>query len=464
MSVFVAVNWALVIATSIILVVSIWRDRSLLIKPSIMVILFFHVMCQWGTAIQAGRIELFLPKPWIFVLLSQGFPVIGLAVSLLTCRRSARAIWERIIDHKPADLSRKNKAMILLAIFFILFIFLYLSHVPFRTTGLYKIFFSPAESALARDMSVKFLDNAFLRYGHNIMMAVFAPLLAVLTLQIMLVHGQRRNWLWVLFYLVCLVVILLATSISGARAYSAYIIMAILFAELLRRGFPIKPVYLVLATLLILTFPTMLSLLREGKAVTAKDFYDYLRGSILDRVVIIPMETGLYHVKYAQEYGYFGIQAIPKLATAIGIEPLNIPNFIAKYMYGSIYTTSANTAYIYAYYSYFGLLAFIPCLVGLWLLDLSLLVYRKLSANLLIPCVACISIAANTFSQTEYTISLFSQGFLLLLLVSWAVDCAVPKIEWAAKKKINLFPCWNKNASKKEKRTSRRSKERNLFQ
>jgi hypothetical protein len=406
-----------------------------------MVILFFYVLCQWGTAIQAGRIELFLPKPWIFVLLSQGFPIIGLAVSLLTCRRSARALWGRIIDHKPSDVSRKNKALILLAILFILYMFLYLSHVQFRSTGLYKIVFShstPAESYQARELSVKFLDNTFLRYGHNIIMAVFAPLLAVLSVQILLFHGQRRNWLWVLFYLVSLAVILLAVSISGARAYPAYIIMAIIFAEFLRRGFPIKPVYLVLAILLILTFPTMLSLLREGKVVTAKNFFEYLRGSTLNRVLIIPMETGLYHVQYAQEHGFFGIQAIPKLAAVLGIKPLNVPNFIARIMSGlPMDTTTANTAYIYAYYSYFGLSAFIPCLIGLWLLDMSLLVYHKLSANLLIPCVACISIVANTFSNTEYTISLFSQGFLLLLLVSWAVDRAVIKIESITEKKAN---------------------------
>lgn len=438
MNVFVAVNWALVIVTSIILFATIRADRSLLIKPSIMAILFFHVMCQWGTAIQASHIELFLAKPWIFVILSHGFPIIGLAVSLLIWRRSARAIWGRIIDHKPADLSRKNKALLLLAIFFILFIFLYLSHVPFRKTGLYKVFSSPLESGVARDQSVKFLANPFLRYGYSIVMAVFAPLLAVLTTQLFLMQIRQRKWFLAFLYLIFLIGVFVAATLSGARAYPAFLLLAVAFALLMRKGFPINPLYLAAALLLVLLFPTVLTLLREGKAVTLKSFVEYFRVSTYQRVVIIPMETGLYHVKYAQEYGYFGIQAIPKLATAMGIEPLNIPNFITKYMSGSpIDTTSANTAYIYAYYSYFGLLAFIPCLLGLWLLDLSLLVYRKLSANLLIPCVACISIAANTFSQTEYTISLFSQGFLLLLLVSWAVDRAVPKIELASKKKIH---------------------------
>lgn len=426
---FVAVNWLLVIITCLILIVTIWRDRSLLLKPSIMVVLFFHVMCQWGAAIDAGRIESALQQPWIFVLLSQGFPLIGLIVSLFTARGTARHLWGRITADNPVDPARKTWAWAILAVFFAGFIAIYLSHVPFRSTGLYTIFSSPLESGLARDMSVKFLDNAFLRYGHNIIMAVFAPLLAVLALQVMLVHWKRRNWFLVLFIIACLAVIVLASSISGARSYSAAIVMVVIFALLLRRGFPINPVHFIVVVLLILAFPTILTLLREGKAVTAKSFFDYFRISTYRRVVIIPMETGLMHVHYAQTHGFFGIQAIPKLAALKGIEPLNVPNFIAK-MYTSDPQTTiwANTSYVYAYYSYFGLLAFIPCLIGLWLLDLSLLVYRRLSDNLLIPCVACIAINTSNFSSVEYTVSLFTFGFLFLLLVSWVVDRAVGRI------------------------------------
>ncbi len=436
LTVFVAANWLLLILTAVTLIVSVWRERSLLLRPSIMAILFFHVMCQWGTALEAGRIEQFLPRPWVFVLLSHGFPIIGLAVSLFIWRRPVRAIWGQLIDRKPEDLSGKNKALVLLALFFAAFMLLYFSHVPFRTTGLYKIFFSPAESGMARDMSVKFLGNAFLRYGHNIMMAVFAPLMATLMIQILLIHWQKRNWSWMTFYLACLVAIFLAASISGARSYSASIIMVILFALLLRRGFPLRPAYLFVIALLILTFPTLLSLLREGEAVTAKKFFSYLRGSTLDRVVIIPMKTGLYHVQYAQQHGYFGIKAIPKLAAVAGVKPLNVPDFIAKYMSGSpLDTSTANTAYIYAYYSYFGLIAFFPCLLGLWLLDLCLLVYRRLSDTMLIPCVASVAIGVNIFSSVEYTIGLFTFGILLLPLVSWAVDRALIMSESVALKK-----------------------------
>ncbi len=426
MSLFIAVNWLLVIATAMALLVAIKRDRSLLLKPSIMAILFFHVMCQWGTAVEAGTIESALPQPWVFVLLSHGFPLLGLAVSLLMGRRAARALWTRVTDRRPVELPARNKALALLATCFVLFIVIYLIRVPFRSTGLYKIVFAhttPDAAAAARDLSVKFLDNVFLRYGHNIMMAVFAPLLAVLVLQMLALHRQKRKWLWTSFDLACLAAVLLASSISGARSYSAGIIMVVLFAALLRRGFPVKPHHLIVALVLTLTFPTLLSLLREGQHITPEKFFAYLRGSTLERVVIIPMKTGLYHVHYAQEYGYFGIQAIPRLAAMMNVEPLNVPSFVTKVYFGDPQATAwANASYVYAYYSYFGLIAFIPCLIGLWLLDLSLLVYRRLSDALLIPCAASIAIGVNIFSSVEYTVGLFTFGILLLLPVSWAVD------------------------------------------
>ena len=458
MSVFVLANWLLAAVTAMVLFSAIWGDRSLLLKPSIMAVLFFHVMCQWGTAIHAALIESFLPRPWVFVLLSHGFPLIGLAVALLTWRRSARALWARVKSDEPCAVSRKNKAMLLLGGIFFLFLLVYLSQVPFRSTGLYKIVFSPADSAVARENSVKFLDDPLLRYGYTITMSVFAPLLAVLLFQVMMFYWRRRSWALAALCLAGLAVVFLGVSISGARAYSAYLILAILFAGLLRRGFPAKPLRLALAALLILAVPTILSLLREGKNVTPGRFLDYMGGSILDRVLVIPMATGLYHVHYAQEYGFFGIQAIPKLAAAAGIEPVNVPNLIARiYTRSSLSTATANTAYVYAYYSYFGLMAFVPCLIGLWLLDLSLLVFRRLSSNLLIPCVACIAIATNTFSGTEYTISLVSQGFLLILLVSWAVDRAVSRSGSFSLRKTRLFPFLGRPDSGEQKPAPGRS-------
>lgn len=294
---------------------------------------------------------------------------------------------------------------------------------------------------MARDQSVKFLGNPFLRYGYSIVMLVVAPLLAVLSVQLLQKEARRGKWGHTAFFVLALAGVLIASSISGARAYSALMLLAVGFALLLRRGFSFSPLYVTAGLLLVLFFPTVLTLLREGKPVNARNFTRYFKGSTFERVMIIPMETGLQHVQYAQQYGFFGVQAIPKLAAIMGIEPLNVPNFIAKVYEGNPRTTTtANTAYVYAYYSYFGLAAFIPCLIGLWLLDLSLLVFRRLSDTMLVPCVACVAIAANTFSQTEFTISLFSQGFLFLLLVSWAVDRLVIWLESRLGKKRGGAP------------------------
>jgi hypothetical protein len=135
------------------------------------------------------------------------------------------------------------------------------------------------------------------------------------------------------------------------------------------------------------------------------------------------METGLWHVHYAQTHGLFGIQAIPRLAALVNIPPLNVPNFIAiNYATDVLESASANTAYVYAYYSYFGMGSFIFSLISLWLLDLTLIVYRRISDLLLLAVVASISVTTMAFASTEYTIALITNGFLLLLFVSWIVD------------------------------------------
>jgi len=214
-------------------------------------------------------------------------------------------------------------------------------------------------------------------------------------------------------------------SLAGARVYAAMIIMTIFFAELLRRGVPLNPFYILIGGALILAIPTLLSIFREGRQVDFDLFWEYLQGGIFNRVFILPMETGLWHVHYAQTYGFFGIQAIPKLAAIFGVTPINATNIIAlTYSNEALQSTSANTAYVFSYYSYFGLWTFLLSLILLWLLDLALLVYRKISSRMLLACVAAVSVAANNFVATEYTIALVTNGFIVLLIVSWIVDRA----------------------------------------
>jgi len=427
MIIFVVLNWFFLLTIASIILISIFHDRSLILKPSVAVIIYFHIMYEWAATLKAVEIFSFLQEPWIFLVLSHGFPCIGLIVTLKIGRKKTDRIFKRIVS---TDFKIKWSGIIgllPLVLLFAVFIVLYLSYVPFEQTGLYKIAFdhvSSVDAAIARDMSVKFLDNAALRYGYTIIMGALAPLLAVFAFQLGWKKMKCHNWGQAMLFFLSVVVIGVFSTLSGARAYPAYILMAILFSELIRRGLPFKPIRMVIGLIVILLLPTVLTLLREGKPLDMKLIGAYLlEKSLYSRMMIIPMETGLWHVHYAQKHGFFGVSAIPKLAALVGIASVNVPNIIAQTQFQNPKTTStSNTAFVYAYYSYFGLIAFIPCLIGLWLLDSCLLLYERLSSAVLLPCVATISMAANLFANTEYTIALFSQGFLFVLLFSWGAD------------------------------------------
>jgi len=423
MTAFAFLNWFCCLLTSLLLGLVVWRQRFLLVKPSMIVITFFHLMVQWAATVNSPYIETYLPNPWVFALLSQGFPLIGLLVSLWTWRRSAFVIWRRLHQPRPVSMRVRRKAIAFLAAYLVLFVPFYLSYVPPTKTGLYAVFADPLNSALARESSLKLVASPLIAYGYAFMASVFGPLLAVLLADSFYRNLKRRRWLRSLATAVGVGGVVVAVSLTGARSYAAAIIMTILLAAWLRRGLPLNPVYVVLAALSVLTLPTLLSILREGNVVEWARFWAYLRGAIFWRVFYLPMKTGLMHVHYAQTVGLFGVRAIPRLAALLGIPPVNAPNVIAlTYSSTALATSIANTAYVYAYYSYFGLPSFAISLLGLWGLDIALWAYRHISDRLLLACVASVSVASIMFVNMEYTIVLLSNGFATLLVVAWIID------------------------------------------
>jgi hypothetical protein len=189
---------------------------------------------------------------------------------------------------------------------------------------------------------------------------------------------------------------------------------------------PIRPVYLVIALLLVLTPPVLLSILREGKIISIPLFFQYMKGGIFYRTFIMPMEVGLYHVYHAQIHGYFGIAAIPKIATLLGIQPINVANLIYRnYLYYSITlpTGLANSSYVLSYYSYFGILSVIGSLFCLWLLDFSIVLFKRIKNDMiLVACLSSILPISISFVSIDFTIALVTNGFLLLLFVVWMLD------------------------------------------
>lgn len=423
MSAFVLTNWFFCVVTSVLLLMLIWRRRFLLVKPSMIVIIFFHLCIQWAATIESPFIEGYLPDPWVFALLAQGFPVIGLLISAWTGRRSARIIWQRVLHPETVSSKVRHRVILFLAGLIAFFVVFYLQVVHFSSTGLYAIFVDPSGSAMAREESLKLVEGGLIRYGYSFMAYGFAPLLSVLLLWQVNTGFKRRRWIAALANLAAIGGVLFVVSLTGARSFAALIILVMAFAWFLKRGFPLNPIYITLVALLILAFPVLLTILREGKIPDMVLFWDYLSGGIFERVFYSPMETGLYYTHFAQTVGFMGMAGVPKLATLFGISPINAANYLGL-LYTDTYIESVNmnTSYVFAYYCYFGIGSFIFSLLGLWLLDAVLLIYRKISGLMLTACMASLLIPGISLISGEYTVVLLTHGFIVILLTSVFVD------------------------------------------
>jgi hypothetical protein len=144
------------------------------------------------------------------------------------------------------------------------------------------------------------------------------------------------------------------------------------------------------------------------------------------------MEMGLWHAHYAQTSSFIGVAGIPKLAVLLDVEPINVANRLAL-IYGpqTFDTQLANASYVFSHYAYFGLGSLVFSLLGLWLLDVALWVYRRLGDTMLLPCVASTTVASLGFVSVDYTIGLVTNGFIVTLVVAWVTD-RVARIEGAS--------------------------------
>lgn len=423
MTLFVLLSWILCISTSFILVIILLRYRFLLIKPTIIIITFFHFRIQWAATFQAGFIENYLPQPFSFFILVQIFPLVGLAVAFFTFHESARMILSRLSQRSLFSFSLETGVVCILLIIVSVISIFYISNVSFSQTGLYTIFSDPLKSAEAREASLTLVENQLVKYGFSFLKHVFAPLLSVF-LMIFVLKNIKRKYSRSLIASIALVLIFFIVSITGERAASASLILTIIWAFYLNKGMPFRPHYILLAILLVLTPPVLISILREDQTINLLQFFEYLRGGIFRRVFVLPMEVGLNHVHYAQVNGFVGIAAIPKISALFGIQPIYVANLIYLTYYSyPIKSGLANSCYVLSYYSYFGILSVFLSLFCLWILDFVILVFKKIKNNmLLLACVASIFTTSISFIANDFTIVLWTHGFLLLLFIPWLLD------------------------------------------
>lgn len=421
LSTYVVIHWAFTVATSLWLLRIFRSRRYLFVKPSMVILGYVHVFFQWPAALNATHFERFLPDPYSLVVAVHGAALLGLVVAVNTHDRSARMMWDRLLTHGGRIGKVALRTTVLLAVVAGGVVAMYLSVVPFTETGLYAIFKNPALAALARENSLKLLENRTLAYAFIIMTSGIAPLLAVLLALAARQGMKTRSPVKVLMASAALAALLIAVSLTGARGFSVNLIAVAAVALVLCSRLPGLSLRLIGGVALVLAPAVVLTVLREGQSAGPGIILEYLLEGVVQRVFVAPLEVGAWYLHYAQEHGALGVAAIPKLATWLGIAPLDAPNLIAlrysPYISGPD-TASAGAGYLLTYVSYFGTPAIVLTVGGVWLTDLALAVYRRLDNELLLPCVASCTIAALAFISADYSTVWISHGFGVILVVS----------------------------------------------
>ena len=413
MSEFVFVVRVTCLLTSIFLLITLKRQRYQLVKPSFIFLVFFNLQIQWGAAIQAVWIESTLVNPWHYYYLAFLLPFAVLTLTRFTFRREAKSVLRRAAG-KKITLKNTKPIVFFLTMAIVAITMSYLVIIPLGKTGLYAAFFNPEAYIEMRQKGMQEIDNIGLRYGFALLSTVLAPMLAVL-LWLKLTSTHR------LFYKVrfafVVLLLLIAVSLYGARGPAVIVLLVLLYALFLRSRFPIDPIKIGLAIGLVLCVPSLIVWAFRGEGMSLAMFIEaYI--SILDRVFGRNIVAGVWTIDYAQKVGYFGIAGISKLAALLGYEPVNAFNVIALYHRPDSFSTlSATSSFIFAYYSYFGLAAFLPCLFLTLLLDTMLLIYRKIPNYLLVPCLSAIAISVSKLCHTVYTTTLLTGGLLVIPLL-----------------------------------------------
>ncbi|GEM_PF-5610698 len=139
------------------------------------------------------------------------------------------------------------------------------------------------------------------------------------------------------------------------------------------------------------------------------------------RTFVVPGVVAIWFADYVQRRGPIGIAGIPRLAAAVGITPIDMPNVIGLlytpcyYGHEVMSTVNATTGYLYAQYSNFGILALPLSLLGLIVIDLLLLLVRRLSPIWIVPIQAFLSLDALKFTQSDYFTIWITHGLILVV-------------------------------------------------
>lgn len=247
----------------------------------------------------------------------------------------------------------------------------------------------------------------------------------------LVIADNMRRPILVFGMLGLLIICALAASLSGARSGMVMLTLIVAATLLIRRGFSINPLLLMLLFPVALMPAVALSIMREGHALTElpQMAWDCL-GYVGERAFVLPFKIGTWYLLHLQANGPIGIEAYPKLAWITRGEALDAPHQIgllyAPLVYGyenSLPTISATAGFLFTSHAYLGLIAFPLTVFATLFLDIALLAYRHVHPILLPALAGVLFIGTLQFIQSEYTVVWITHGFgvklILALGLSW---------------------------------------------
>ncbi len=418
---FFAASWLAVSICAMIIIVSVMHDRSLLLKPSFLVAMFFFLQVQVGSAILSDKVVNMLADPWEFYFVIHGYSVIALMSSLVLYRRACRTSFSRMAGQVIAkrDLIPHVFYIILPALLIVLW---YLSVVPISSTGLYVSIVEPELADYAREESFTTLDAPVLKYGYYVMSVVLAPMSAIMMYLLISAPLNEVRLAWRIFGVFTVLFLIILVSLYGARGPSAMLVVSVIYAAYLQRGAPFRPVRIVLMFCLVLAGPSIISMFKNADHLLWSE-YGRAFLNIVDRVFIRGAIPNIWYIDYIQTNGFWGVSGISKLARLFGADLVNVANLISlEYDKYSLPYGTANAAYITQYYSFFGIFGAVLSLLGVLALDSIVHLYRFLRPALLFPVVGALIIPFANMSFSQISTVLLSKGLIIILLVGFVVS------------------------------------------
>ncbi len=413
---FIVANWVCTLGVAAVLFNIFSKYKHLLLKPSIWYILFFNLQLQWGSAFTAAVTFDELERPWHFFILTQLFPFVLLVVSVVFLPKQALDVWRRFEYSPNYSVRTEGGALLVLGVAWFVTLAIYLHAVPLTQTGLYASFAGASmdDALWAREYSVKLLASALPRYCY----AANAWLLSILLFVIM-ASIAGGAWRTHKIYLIPLpfvlgVVFLFTAMLSGARAEGGVVLLGAALYYWLKAGSPFRIRYLIVGFLVVVSIPVIVDFARQRTDISW-DSISESRETILYRIFVLPTDVGRLWLKTVEGRGLWGVVGIEKVASVLGLEPVNVANEVAQAAAPSSpfrFTSFASTGFPFSYYSFFGL-AIVPCFVpAVLLLDFSLYVYRFVSEDMRLVLFVYLVLSVRTLIESDYTTTLFTFGFI----------------------------------------------------